>query len=85
MGKRDGRYGAFRARAEHLIRDDEDYHRHVEYSYIDPVKHGLVRRVHDWPFSSFYRDVSAGSFPRDWAGEFDAVGEFGEASNGAIN
>ena len=69
---------------EHLIRDDEDYRRHVEYCYINPVKHGLVSRVGDWPFSSFHRDVSAGLFPQDWAGEFDAVGEFGEASNGAI-
>jgi putative transposase len=69
---------------EHLIRDDEDYRRHVEYCYINPVKHGLVSRVGEWPFSSFHRDVSAGLFPQDWAGEFDAVGEFGEASNGAI-
>jgi REP-associated tyrosine transposase len=64
---------------EHLIRDDEDYRRHVEYCYINPVKHGLVRRVCDWPFSSFHRDVEAGLFPRDWAGEFDEISEFGEA------
>jgi putative transposase len=49
------------------------------------VKHGLVSRVVEWPFSSFHRDVSAGLFPQDWAGEFAAVGEFGEASNGVIN
>jgi putative transposase len=30
---------------EHLIRDDEDYRRHVEYCYINPVKHGLVSGV----------------------------------------
>jgi hypothetical protein len=48
------------------------------------VKHGLVSRVGAWPFSSFHRDVSAGLFPQDWAGEVDATGEFGEASNGAI-
>ena len=69
---------------ERLIRDDEDYRRHVEYWYINPVKHGIVSRVGDWPFSSSHRDVSAGLVPQDWAGEFDAVGEFGEASNGAI-
>ena len=69
---------------EHLIRDDDDYRRHVEYCYINPVKHGLVSRVDAWPFSSFHRDVSAGLFPQDWAGEVDATGEFGEASNGAI-
>jgi putative transposase len=64
---------------EHLIRDDTDYARHVEYCYINPVKHGLVRRVRDWPHSSFHRDVRAGLFPIDWAGEIEASGEFGEA------
>jgi REP-associated tyrosine transposase len=64
---------------EHLIRDDDDYRRHVEYCYINPVKHGLVSRVCDWPFSSFHRDVAAGVVPEDWAGDFGADGEFGEA------
>ncbi len=39
---------------EHLIRDEADYARHVEYCYINPLKHGLVARVRDWPHSSFY-------------------------------
>jgi putative transposase len=43
------------------------------------LKHGLVTRVRDWPFSSFHRDVAAGLFPQDWAGEFEPLGEFGEA------
>jgi putative transposase len=63
---------------EHLIRDEADYARHVEYCYINPVKHGLVARVADWPYSSFHRDVDAGIFPADWAGDADAPGEFGE-------
>jgi putative transposase len=50
---------------EHLIRNDADYQRHVEYCYINPVKHGLVPRVQDWPFSSFHRDVAAGLLPVD--------------------
>jgi len=65
---------------EHLIRDDRDYARHVEYCYINPVKHGLVRRVRDWPHSSFHRDVGAGIFPEDWAGEAEQAGDFGERS-----
>jgi REP-associated tyrosine transposase len=63
---------------EHLIRDEEDYQRHVEYCYINPMKHGLVSRVRDWPFSSFHRDVRAGLFPEDWAGHTSHSGEFGE-------
>jgi putative transposase len=63
---------------EHLIRDEADFARHVEYCYINPVKHALVRRVRDWPFSSFHRDVRAGIFPKDWAGETEPPGKFGE-------
>jgi putative transposase len=63
---------------EHLIRDEEDYRRHVEYCYINPVKHRLAGRVGDWPFSSFHRDVRAGIFPQDWAGDIRESGEFGE-------
>jgi putative transposase len=63
---------------KHLIRDERDYARHVEYCYINPMKHGLVGRVRDWPFSSFHRDVKAGLFPEDWAGAVDETGQFGE-------
>src|SRR4029079_7275239 len=52
---------------EHLIRDEDDYARHVEYCYINPVKHGLVTRVSEWPHSSFHRDVAAGIFQRTGA------------------
>ncbi|MDB5502986.1 MAG: hypothetical protein JWR89_2888 [Tardiphaga sp.] len=65
---------------EHLIRDETDYARHVDYCYINPVKHGLVKRVSDWPHSSFHRDVRAGLVPEDWAGDVSDTGEFGERS-----
>jgi len=63
---------------EHLIRDEADFARHVEHCSINPVKHALVRRVRDWPHSLFHRDVCAGIFPEDWAGEIEASGNFGE-------
>ena len=63
---------------EHLIRDDADYARHVDYCYINPIKHGLVRRVRDWPHSSFHRDVERGIVPLDRAGDIASPGEFGE-------
>jgi putative transposase len=65
---------------EHLIRDEEDFRRHVEYCYINPLKHGLVTRVCDSPYSSFHRDVRAELFPLDWAGDVSAEGGFGESS-----
>jgi putative transposase len=63
---------------EHLIRDEIDFARHVEYCYINPMKHGLVTRVRDWPYSSFHRDVRAGLFPEDWGGDTGMIGDFGE-------
>jgi putative transposase len=63
---------------EHLIRDDADYARHVEYCYFNPIKHGHARRAQDWPHSSFHRDVRHGLFPLDWAGEVAPSGAFGE-------
>ncbi len=58
---------------EHLIRDENDFRRHVDYVYVNPLKHGLVRRVGDWPYSSFHRDVRAGLYPADWAGDPELV------------
>jgi len=63
---------------EHLIRDEADYARHVEYCWINPLKHGLVTRVRDWPHSSFHRDARAGLVPIDWGDEIDMRGDFGE-------
>ena len=64
---------------EHTIRDEDDFARHVDYVHINPVKHGLVARVRDWPSSSFHRMVRLGIYPEDWAGEVPADGEdFGE-------
>ena len=60
---------------EHTIRDDEDYARHVDYIHYNPVKHGHVPRVKDWPYSSFHDYVARGILPEDWGGSgigFDA-------------
>lgn len=51
---------------EHLIRDEEDYRRHVDYIHFNPVKHGLAQRCADWPYSSFHRYVSRGVLPIGW-------------------
>jgi len=53
---------------EHLIRNEEDYRRHVDYVHWNPVKHGYVERVVEWPYSSFHRFVRNGIYPADWGG-----------------
>lgn len=54
---------------EHTIRNDIDFVRHIDYVHINPVKHGLVRRVRDWMPSSFHRHVKLGNYAADWAGD----------------
>ena len=54
---------------EHCIRDDLDLERHIFYTYFNPVKHGYAKRVRDWAYSSFHRDVKLGLFPNNW-GDF---------------
>ena len=53
---------------EHTVRDDADYARCVDYTHFNPVKHGLVARAADWPYSSFRRCVARGVYPADWDG-----------------
>ncbi len=38
---------------EHMIRDEDDYNKHMNYIHFNPVKHGLVKGVKDWPHSTF--------------------------------
>jgi putative transposase len=64
---------------EHAIRDDADLARHVDYIHFNPVKHGYVSRVADWPHSSFARYVAQGVLPADWGGDMKEItGRFGE-------
>ena len=64
---------------KHAIRDDADLERHVDYVHFNPVKHGCVSQVRNWPFSSFHRYVESGILPTDWGGDMRALsGEFGE-------
>jgi len=56
---------------EHVIRDDDDYAKHVDYIHYNPVKHNLVKSPRDWEYSSFYRYVQAGVYDEMWGAEQD--------------
>jgi putative transposase len=58
--------------------DDRDYSRHVDYVHYNPVKHGYVERVGDWPYSTFHRYAVRGVYPPDWAGVHESEMEAGE-------
>ena len=57
---------------EHVIRDDEDFVKHVDYIHYNPVKHGLVDAPKDWEYSSFHRYVQAGLYDKMW-GTIDEI------------
>jgi REP-associated tyrosine transposase len=64
---------------EHTLRDEADFARHVDYIHFNPVKHGHVTQVKDWPYSSFHRMVGLGIYSLDWAGDAaENVRSFGE-------
>jgi putative transposase len=63
---------------EHFIRDDADYQHPIDYVHVNPLKHGHVRRVIDWPYSTFHRYVAQGIYPSHWCGDADAVVSGGE-------
>ena len=54
---------------EHLIRDDADYRAYMDYVHVNPLKHGLVARVVDWPYSTFHRLVEQDVYPENWCGD----------------
>jgi putative transposase len=56
---------------EHLIRDEYDYYKHVDYIHYNPVKHGYTKRPADWPHSSIHRYIEAGIIEPDWGGTVD--------------
>ena len=51
---------------EHTVRDEEGFERCFNYIHWNPVKHGLVNRVVDYPWSSFHRFVRAGHYDKHW-------------------
>lgn len=61
---------------EHMLRDESDWARHIDYIHYNPVKHGHATRVRDWPYSSFHRFVREGRCPVDW-GEAEAAPDVG--------
>ena len=56
---------------EHLIRDETDYRQHIDYIHWNPVKHGWVRLVKDWPYSSFHNYVNQGLYPENWGDQIN--------------
>ena len=57
-----------------------DYSNHFDYIHYNPVKHGLVRQVKEWPWSSFFKYVRKGFYDVEWGNgqPFDDIKTTGE-------
>ena len=65
---------------DHVIRNQNDLNRHIDYVHYNPVKHGYVRSAIEWPHSSFVQYVRDGFYRPEWGstGEISFDGGFGE-------
>ena len=51
---------------EHVIRDERDFVRHLDYIHLNPVHHGLVAKPSDWPYSTFLKWMARGVYDVEW-------------------
>jgi putative transposase len=51
---------------DHVIRNEADLERHINYIHYNPVKHGLVQDPLEWADSSFRFWQERGVYPKDW-------------------
>lgn len=66
---------------EHTIRNEYDLHQHLDYIHYNPVKHGLVKNVADWEWSSFHRYVRLNLYDANWGTDVERTNRnqsFGE-------
>ena len=65
---------------DHLIRNQEDLNRHIDYIHYNPVKHGFTKSPFDWPESSIHEYYKNGHYDREWGsiGPLKLDGDFGE-------
>lgn len=64
---------------EHMVRNQVDLQRHLDYIHFNPVRHGLAGNATGWPHSSIHRYVESGMVAKDWAAK---VGDERERSFG---
>lgn len=65
---------------DHVIRDQEDLNRHLDYIHYNPVHHGLVSGPFQYANSLAERWLARGYYQNDWGmrERLSIVGQFGE-------
>jgi len=65
---------------DHIIRDQEDFNRHLDYIHYNPVRHGYVTRPEDWAYSTFGEWQRRGHYAPMWGWSMAESLAFGGAS-----
>ena len=67
-----GEKGVFQRRYfEHTICSQEELNNHINYIHYNPVKHGCVKCVKDWVYSSFHKFVEDKFYDKNWGSSAD--------------
>ena len=67
-----GEKGVFQRRYfEHTIYSQEELNKHINYIHYNPVKHGYVKTVKDWKYSSFHKFVQDKLYDKNWGSSAD--------------
>ena len=56
---------------EHTICSQEELNNHINYIHYNPVKHGYVKCVKDWQYSSFHKFVKNNLYEENWGSAKD--------------
>ena len=56
---------------EHTLKDEDDLNKHLDYIHYNPVKHGYVKAVKDWEYSSFHEFVRENLYEINWGNNTD--------------
>lgn len=65
---------------DHIIRDENDLKRHLDYIHYNPVRHGMVNSPFAWDQSSIHGFLKRGQYESNWGTHKAPVltGDFGE-------
>lgn len=61
----------------HGIRDFQDFENHMNYIHFNPVKHALVKKAVEWPWTSLHLLITAGKYALNWGEGVEILEEVG--------
>ena len=65
---------------DHIIRDEKDLNKQIDYIHYNAVKHGIVANAIEWKYSSIHQYFEDGLYSKEWGSSetLSFAGEFGE-------